>query len=280
MEPKEVKLNKLFQTYGRTLILPYDQGLEHGPKDFFHATFARDPMHIIEIAKKARYNAVAMHIGNARRYFKDIYGEVPLILKVNGKTNIPSDDEPFSPTTASIDDALSLSAIAVGYTLYVGSGRQDEDIEQFSTVREDAHRYGLPVIVWAYPRGKDIEEKGGKDSLYAIEYAGRVAAELGADMVKLNVPSTKKNQKIPEPYKSYDTSLEDAIKRVIASACGIPVIFAGGEFVTDKDLLQKAEVCIKAGASGLIFGRNIWQRPLKDAVEMTGKIKEIIKSRR
>jgi class I fructose-bisphosphate aldolase len=277
MEPKEVKLNRLFQTNGKTLILPYDQGLEHGPRDFFQATFARDPMHIIEIAKKAKYNAVVMHIGNARRYFKDIYGEVPLILKVNGKTEIPSDDEPLSPLTASVNDALSLSAIAIGYTLYVGSARQDEDIEQFSEIREEAHRHGLPVIVWSYPRGEDIKEKGGKDSLYAIEYAGRVAAELGADMVKLNVPSLKKNDKIPEPYKSYDIGLGDAIKQIIASTGGVPVIFAGGEMVSDNDLIKKAEVCIKAGASGLIFGRNIWQRPLKEAVGITGKIKEIIK---
>jgi class I fructose-bisphosphate aldolase len=234
-------------------------------------------MHIIEIAKKAKYNAVVMHIGNARRYFKDIYGEVPLILKVNGKTEIPSDDEPLSPLTASVNDALSLSAIAIGYTLYVGSARQDEDIEQFSEIREEAHRHGLPVIVWSYPRGEDIKEKGGKDSLYAIEYAGRVAAELGADMVKLNVPSLKKNDKIPEPYKSYDIGLGDAIKQIIASTGGVPVIFAGGEMVSDNDLIKKAEVCIKAGASGLIFGRNIWQRPLKEAVGITGKIKEIIK---
>jgi fructose-bisphosphate aldolase, class I len=277
MEPKDVKLKRLFQTFKKTLILPYDQGLEHGPKDFFHATFARDPMHVIEIAKKAKYDAVAMHVGNARRYFEQLYGEVPLILKVNGKTDIPSDDEPLSPITASIDDALSLSAIAIGYTLYVGSGRQDEDIAQFSAVREEAHMCGLPVIVWSYPRGRYIEEKGGKDSLFAVEYAARVAAELGADMVKLNVPSMKKNPKVPEPYKNYDISLEDAIRRIIACASGIPVIFAGGSFVSDKDLLQKAEVCLKAGASGLIFGRNIWQRPLKDAVEMTGKIKEIVK---
>lgn len=277
MEPREVKLNRLFRTKGKTLVLPYDQGLEHGPRDFFQATFARDPMHVIEIAKQAKYDAMVLHVGNAKRYFKDFYGEVPLILKVNGKTEIPSDDEPLSPFTASIDDALALSAVAIGYTLYVGSARQDEDIEQFSEIREAAHKNGLPVIVWSYPRGEDIKQKGGKDSLYAIEYAGRVAAELGADMVKLNVPSLKKNDKIPEPYRSYEIGLEDAIKQIIASTGGVPVIFAGGEMVSDNDLIQKAEVCIKAGASGLIFGRNIWQRPLKEAVEITGKIKKIIK---
>jgi len=277
MEPKDVRLKKLFQSYGKTMILPYDQGLEHGPVDFFRSPFAGDPMHIIRIAKRAKYNAIALHIGNARRFFKHIYGEVPLVLKVNGKTNIPPEDNPISPLTASIENALALSAIAVGYTLYVGSSRQDEDFKQFSAIREEAHRYGLPVIVWSYPRGRDIDEKGGKDTLYAVEYAGRVAAELGADMVKLNVPSLKKNDRIPAPYNDYDVALEDAVKRIIAGVCGIPVIFAGGGMVSDEALLQKAEVCIKSGASGLIFGRNIWQRPFDKAMEIVSKIKEIIK---
>ncbi|MCX8111389.1 MAG: hypothetical protein N3D15_09105 [Syntrophorhabdaceae bacterium] len=277
MEPKDVKLKRLFHRNKKALILPYDQGLEHGPVDFFDAPFAQDPMHIIEIAREGGYDAIAMHIGNARRYFEHYYGDVPLILKVNGKTSIPSDDEPLSPITASIEDALSLSAIAVGYTLYVGSPRQDEDIEQFAQVREEAHKNGLPVIVWSYPRGKDINEKGGKDSLYAVEYAARVAAELGADMVKLNVPSLKKKPDIPEPYRDYETNLFNAVKRVISGACGIPVIFAGGGMVSDEDLLEKARICLEAGASGLIFGRNIWQRPLKKALEITEAIKGIIK---
>lgn len=277
MEPKEVKLNFLFKKHGKALILPYDQGLEHGPTDFFNAPFAQNPMHIIEIAKKGQYDAMAMHIGNARRYFKDYYGEVPLVLKINGKTNIPSDEEPLSPLTASIEDALSLSAIAIGYTLYVGSPRQDEDIEQFARVREEAHRYGLPVIVWSYPRGKEINEKGGKDSLYAIEYAARTASELGADMIKLNIPSVKKNPNIPVPYRDLEVPLEDAVKRVVESACGVPVIFAGGGLMSDNELLDKVRICMKSGASGLIFGRNIWQRPLEEAIEITKKIKQIIK---
>jgi class I fructose-bisphosphate aldolase len=124
MEIKEVRLKSLFHTYGKTLILPYDQGLEHGPADFFNADHARDPMHIIDIAKKGRFNAVVMHVGNARRYFNEMYTALPLILKVNGKTNIPEEDEPLSPLTASVDDALELSAAAIGYTLYVGSDRR------------------------------------------------------------------------------------------------------------------------------------------------------------
>lgn len=277
MEPKDVRLQRLLQTYGKTIILPYDQGLEHGPRDFFNASFAQNPLHIIEIAKKAKYNAVVFHIGNARRYFEQIYNQIPLVLKVNGKTEIPSDAEPLSPMTASVDDALQLGAIAIGYTLYIGSSRQDEDIEQFAQVREEAHRAGLPVIVWSYPRGAEIEEKGGKNSLYAIEYAARTAVELGADMVKVNVPKLKADPRIPEPYKSYSVELPEALKRVVASACGVPVIFAGGEMVSDEDLLGKARLCIEAGGSGFIFGRNIWQRPLDKAIEITAQLKQIIK---
>lgn len=280
MEPKEVRLQRLFQTYGRTIILPYDQGLEHGPRDFFNARHAENPLHIIDLAKKGHYNAVALHVGNARRYFKDMYNQVPLVLKVNGKTEIPSDEDPLSPITATIDEALQVSAIAVGYTLYIGSSRQDEDFEQFTYVREEAHKAGLPVIVWSYPRGREIEEKGGKNSLYAIEYAARVASELGADVIKVNVPSLKKNPSIPAPYRDFETDLPEAVKRVIGAAAGVPVIFAGGEMVSDDDLLQKASLCIRAGGSGFIFGRNIWQRPVDQALDITRKLREVIRTQR
>ena len=209
-----------------------------------------------------------------------MYNQVPLVLKVNGKTEIPSDEEPLSPVTATIDEALRLSAIAVGYTLYVGSPRQDEDFEQFTYVREEAHSAGLPVIVWSYPRGREIEEKGGKNSLYAIEYAARVASELGADVIKVNVPNLKKNSSIPAPYRDFETDLPEAVKRVIGAAAGVPVIFAGGEMVSDDDLLQKASLCIRAGGSGFIFGRNIWQRPIEQALDITRKLREVIRTQR
>lgn len=280
MEPKEVRLQCLFQTYGKTIILPYDQGLEHGPRDFFNARYAENPLHIIDIAKKGRYNAVALHIGNARRYFKDMYNQVPLVLKVNGKTEIPSDEDPLSPITATIDEALQLSATAVGYTLYIGSSRQDEDFEQFTYVREEAHKAGLPVIVWSYPRGREVKDKGGKNSLYAVEYAARVASELGADVIKVNVPNLQKNSSIPAPYRDFETDLPEAVRRIIGAAAGVPVIFAGGEMVSDEDLLDKASLCISAGGSGFIFGRNIWQRPIDQALDITRKLREVIRTGR
>jgi class I fructose-bisphosphate aldolase len=280
MDPIEVRLQCLFQTHGKTIILPYDQGLEHGPRDFFNARHAENPLHIIDIAKKGHYNAVVLHIGNARRCFRDMYNQVPLVLKVNGKTEIPSDEDPLSPITATIDEALQLSAIAVGYTLYIGSSRQDEDFEQFTYVREEAHKAGLPLIVWSYPRGREIEDRGGKNSLYAVEYAARVASELGADVINVNVPNLKKNNSLPAPYRGFETDLPEAVSRIIGAAAGVPVIFAGGEMVSDEDLLQKASLCMRAGGSGFIFGRNIWQRPVDQALDITRKLKEVIRTDR
>jgi class I fructose-bisphosphate aldolase len=109
------------------------------------------------------------------------------VLKLNGKTEIPPDKAPISPCVATVEDAVHLGADAVGYTLYVGSPLQAEDFAQFRTVREDAERYGMPIIAWSYPRGEAIEAKGGRDSLYAVDYAARVACELGADIVKLTL---------------------------------------------------------------------------------------------
>jgi class I fructose-bisphosphate aldolase len=184
---KKTRLKRLLYDYGpgggTLLVLPIDQGLEHGPVDFFVNPAALDPSYQYDLAKEGRFSAIALHIGLAEKYFHEYAGEVPLILKLNGKTSIPSDAQSFSSLTGSVEDAVRLGADAVGYTIYVGSPAQDRDFQQFSQVREAAERYGMPVIVWAYPRGEAVAKKGGKESLYAIDYSARVALELGADIV-------------------------------------------------------------------------------------------------
>jgi len=162
---------------GTALFLPYDQGLEHGPRDFFADPIAADPRYIIRLALEGGFNGIAVQIGLAEKFYWDYAGEVPLILKLNGKTDIPSDERALSSLHASVEDAVRLGADAVGYTLYVGSPAQDADFAQYRTVRQDAQRLGMPLIVWAYPRGEAIEHKGGKDSFYAVHYAARVASE-------------------------------------------------------------------------------------------------------
>lgn len=264
---------------GTLALLPIDQGLEHGPRDFFDNPQSADPDFELRLCVEGGYSGIVLHVGLASKYMRAYAGEVPLILKLNGKTEIPPDKQALSPLTASVETAARLGADAVGYTLYVGSPAQDRDFVQFMEVREEAERLGLPVVVWSYPRGEAIETKGGRDSLYAVEYASRVAAELGADVVKLNFPMTgydKSEGTPPKPYDTLEVDQAEAIRRVVAAAGRTLVIISGGSKIGDEDLLQKADMSMAAGATGLIFGRNIWQRRWDDAVAITQRIREVL----
>ncbi len=263
--------------HGVALILPIDQGLEHGPVDFFANPASSDPDFQLRLAVEGGYSAIAFHYGLARKYLRPYAGRVPLILKINGKTNIPSDTQPLSGLTGTVEDAVRLGADAAGYTLYVGSARQDEDIRQLMEVRRACDAFGMPLIVWSYPRGEAIDKKGGRDSLYAVDYAARLACELGADVVKLNVPEfDEKAAASPKPYNTLTPGYREAVERVVKSAGRTLVLFSGGSKLGDGDLLEKARHCMEAGATGLIFGRNMWQRPLPDALRITAELKRIM----
>ncbi len=279
---KRTRLKRLLYEYGpgggTLLVLPIDQGLEHGPIDFFENPASLDPQYQYELAKEGRFSAIALHIGLAGKYFHEYAGDVPLILKLNGKTAIPSDAQSFSPLTGTVEDAVRLGADAVGYTVYVGSPAQDRDFRQFLDVRQDAQRLGMPVVVWAYPRGEAVAKKGGKESLYAIDYAARVALELGADVVKVNYPvHSEKDSESPPPYNTLNLGPFEAFRKVVESAGRALVLVSGGEKVDDADLLQKVRASMDAGATGIIFGRNLWQRPRADALRITREIHGIFR---
>jgi class I fructose-bisphosphate aldolase len=279
---KRVRLHRLLYEHGvgngTLLILPIDQGIEHGPIDFLPNPPSANPHYQFRLAVEGGYNAIACHWGMARRYMKDYAGKVPLVLKVNGKTNVPSDAEAISSPTSTVDDAVALGADAVGYTLYVGSPKQDEDFRRLMNVRNDCEKHGMPLIVWSYPRGAAIEEKGGRDSLYAVDYAARLANEFGADIIKLNVPKkSDKDAKMPAKYQELDRDYAEGARRVIETANNSMVLFSGGSKVSDEDLMNKARTVMEHGATGLIFGRNMWQRPFDEALDMTGRIKELLK---
>jgi class I fructose-bisphosphate aldolase len=279
---KRARLKRLLYGHGpgggTLLVLPIDQGLEHGPVDFFANPAAQDPDYQFRLAREGRFSAIALHIGLAEKYFHEYAGDVPLILKLNGKTSIPPDTQAFSPLTGSVEDAVRLGADAVGYTVYVGSPAQDRDFEQFRTVRAAADRFGMPVIVWAYPRGEFIGKRGGKESLYAVDYAARVALELGADIVKLNYPvPSEKDKESPAPYNTLTLSHEGAFRKVVETAGRALVLVSGGEKVSDPELLLKVRSSMDAGATGIIFGRNLWQRPYADALRLTRELHAIFR---
>jgi len=279
---KRVRLHRLLyqggMRNGTLLVLPIDQGIEHGPLNFFPNPPSKDPEFQWRLALEGGYNAIACHWGLARMYMAKYAGRVPLILKINGKTNVPSDADAFSPLTSSVEDAVSIGADAVGYTLYVGSPRQYDDIDQLRRVREACEKWGMPLIVWSYPRGSAINEKGGRDSLYAVDYAARLAHEFGADIIKLNEPKrSDKDPAQPKPYDTLSWQPDEGIRRVVQSAGRSMVLFSGGSKISDDDLLDKANRTMAQGATGLIFGRNMWQRPMDEALALTNRIKEIMK---
>jgi fructose-bisphosphate aldolase, class I len=276
---KKARLHRILYQHGlrngTALFLPYDQGLEHGPRDFFANPAASDPKYVIELALEGGFNGIAIQIGLAEKFYWDYAGEVPLVLKLNGKTDIASAIDPLSPVNATVQDAVRLGADAVGYTLYVGSPAAERDFAQYRQVREDALRLGMPLIVWAYPRGTAIDAKGGKDSFYAVDYAARTASELGADVVKVNFPHPEKRTDVPEPYLA-EFSAQLAIDAVVRSANRTLLLVSGGERAGDEAMLEKARQSMEAGATGLIFGRNVWQREHSESLRFAGQLKEIL----
>jgi class I fructose-bisphosphate aldolase len=273
---KKARLHRILHEHGlrngTAIFLPYDQGLEHGPRDFFANPAASDPRYILKLALEGGFNGIAIQIGLAEKFYWDYAGEIPLVLKLNGKTDIPASADPLSPINATVADAVRLGADAVGYTLYVGSPGQERDFEQYRQVREDAQRLGMPLIVWAYPRGEAIDAKGGKDSFYAVDYAARTASELGADVVKVNFPHPEKH------YGAYarEFSSQQAIDAVVRSANRTLLLVSGGERAGDEAMLEKARQAMEAGATGLIFGRNVWQREHGESLRFATQLKDIM----
>ncbi len=279
---KRARLHRLLYEFGpgngTLMLLPIDQGIEHGPRDFFPNPASKDPDYQFRLAAEAGYSALACQIGMAEKYYPDYAGSVPLILKVNGKTDIPSSAHAFSSCNASVEDGVRLGADAIGYTLYVGSPRQDEDLAQLKQVRQDCDRFGMPLVVWSYPRGEAIDAKGGATSFYAIDYAARMAMEMGADVVKVNMPvvNADKDKDAPAPYNEMQVSQDEAITQVVESAGRSLIVLSGGSKVDDATVLDHVRSVMDAGGSGVIFGRNVWQREWNEALEIIGQIKETL----
>jgi len=276
---KKARLHRVLHQHGlrngTALFLPYDQGLEHGPRDFFANPVASDPRYIIDLAVEGGFNGIAIQIGLAEKFYWDYAGEVPLVLKLNGKTDIPAPADPVAPVNATVADAVRLGADAVGYTLYTGTPGQERDFEQYRQVREEAQRLGMPLIVWSYPRGAAVEAKGGKDSFYAVDYAARTASELGADVVKVNFPRYGRQSGVPGAYQA-TFSDQQAIDAVVRSANRTLLLVSGGERAGDEAMLDKARMSMEAGATGLIFGRNVWQRERAESLRFIAALHDIL----
>lgn len=263
---------------GRALILAYDQGFEHGPRDFVEHPESAKLEYILDIAKRGRFTGIVLHAGLAEKYEREIQGSnVPLILKLNGTSELCTEEEPYSPQLYSVEDALELGATAVGYTVYSGSKYEDEMQKEFSRIIREAHRKGIPVIGWMYPRGKSLFDRrsASKTLKIALEeqeetnlaidetpsivaYGARIGLELGADIVKVKY-----------------TGSPESFRWVVQSAFPTKVVMSGGPMTkTDEGFLSRVKDVLAAGAIGIAVGRNVWQR--KDPLIISERIHQII----
>lgn len=248
-----ISLDKI-TTNGKALFLAYDQGLEHGPTDFNDENI--DPAYILDIGVKGNFSAVIFQKGIAEKYYvnTEYAQKIPLILKLNGKTNLIKDQDPYSPLLCTVDEAVSLGAVAVGYTVYVGSEFESKITEEFSQVVRDAHKRDIPVVGWMYVRGKSVENK---DLGETTAYAARLGLELGADIIKIHYPGSLK-----------------ALKWAVESAGKTKVVVSGGAKEDEQAFLATAKEIMQSGAIGMAIGRNIWQHD--NPVELAKKLKEIV----
>ncbi len=232
----------VFLERGKAVLLAYDQGLEHGPTDFNERNV--DPSLIMEIAEKGHLNGIIFQKGLAEKYYN---GKVPLILKVNGKTNM-SKGEPISRQNCSVEYAASLGAKAIGYTIYPGSAHESLMLQEFGKIQEEARKYDLAVIVWIYPRGENVKDDTSKE---VVAHAARLGLELGADAVKIK-------------YTGNPITFSWAVK----SAGKAKVFMSGGpKASTEEIFFQHVHGVMEAGGTGVAVGRNVWQngQPLKMA---------------
>ena len=263
---------------GRAMILAYDQGFEHGPRDFVQSPPSANFEYILNIAVRGKFTGLVLHAGLAEKYESDIRdSRVPLILKLNGTSELNTEEDPYSPQLYSVEDALELGATAVGYTVYSGSKYEDEMQREFSKIIREAHRKGLPAIGWMYPRGRSLSGAASvsktlkialeeqKETNLAIDqtpsivaYGARIGMELGADMVKVK----------------YTGSLE-SFRWVVQSASPTKVVMSGGPKTnTDEEFLAMVQGVLTAGGVGVAVGRNVWQR--KDPLAISNRIHGVI----
>lgn len=259
---------------GTALVLPYDQGLEHGPRDFLADPASTDPRSVLRLAVECRVNAIALQVGLAEKFYWDYAGEVPLLLMLNARSDTPPEDRPFSPLLASVEDAVRLGADAVGYTVHVGVPAQEDDVVQFRAVRADAERLGVPLVVWAYPRAGAVA-RGGRDSFYAVEHAARTASELGADVVQVGFPKPGRRSGAGTAQETeFDAAA--AVEVVVGSAGRTLLLVTGGERASDGSVLGKARVSMDAGAAGVVLGRSFWQRDGAESLRLAEQLQAVL----
>jgi class I fructose-bisphosphate aldolase len=270
---------------GRMVILPVDQGFEHGPARSFAANPAGyDPRYHFQLGLDAGCNAYAAPLGFLEAGAAEFAGQIPLILKLNNHDSLANDgSDPVPSVTGSVDDALRLGCSAIGYTIYPGSAHFKSMYEDLSGLSEEAKAKGLAVVVWSYPRGAGIS-KEGETGIDVCAYAGQIAAQLGANIIKVKPPTEFIEQaaakKVYEAEKVPIGTLAERVSHVV-QACFAGrriVIFSGGAKGADETVFEEVRGIRDGGGFGSIIGRNSFQRKKPDALKFLASVMEIYAS--
>ena len=267
---------------GKLVILPVDQGFEHGPaRSFAPNPDAYDPHYHFQLAIDAGCSAYAAPLGALEAGADTFAGAIPTILKMNSSNSIATIKD--QAVTASIGDALRLGCSAIGFTIYPGAEDQFEMMEEIRELAEEAKSVGLAVVMWSYPRGGKLD-KAGETALDVTAYAAHLAALLGAHIIKVKPPTSVLWQ--PEAKAAYEkagvdiSTLDRRIAHIVQSCFNGRriVVFSGGEAKDEATLLTEIKALRDGGATGSIVGRNAFQRKREDAISLLGKIIDIYKN--
>ncbi|MBA3957977.1 MAG: class I fructose-bisphosphate aldolase [Parachlamydiaceae bacterium] len=268
---------------GRMLILPVDQGFEHGPaRSFASNPPAYDPLYHFQLAIDAGLNGYASLLGFLEAGAAEFAGQIPLILKANSHDLLHPEKDPMGAQTASVADALRLGCVAIGYTIYPGTVDRRFQYEQLRELIKEAKSAGLVVVVWAYPRGAAIS-KEGETALDVIAYSAQIAAQLGAHIVKTKLPSAHIEQedarKVYESQNIPRDTLTERVRHVIQSTFNGRriVIFSGGAKEDDNAIFEEAKAIRNGGGFGSIIGRNSFQRDRASALNLLDQLIQIYK---
>ncbi|MFO0728448.1 MAG: class I fructose-bisphosphate aldolase [Myxococcota bacterium] len=266
---------------GKMVILPVDQGFEHGPaRSFAPNPAGYDPRYHFELAIESGCSAYAAPLGFIEAGAADFAGRIPTILKVNNSDSLAKSEDPCPAVTSTVSDALRLGCSAIGYTIYPGSAMRNEMFEALRELTAEAKSVGLPVVVWSYPRGSALS-KDGETAIDVIAYGAHIAAELGAHIIKVKTPTAYLEQgeakKVYEKQGIKIDTLADRIQHVVQSSFGGRriVIFSGGATKGTDEVLDEVKGINAGGGFGSIMGRNAFQRPKKEALQLLGKVMDI-----
>ena len=271
---------------GKLVILPVDQGFEHGPaRSFAKNSPAYDPHYHFKLAIDAGLSAFAAPLGMLEAGADTFAGQIPLIMKVNSSNSLSNEKTaPSQALTGSVSEAIRLGCSAVGFTIYPGSEMALDMITHIQEIAVEAKDAGLAVVVWSYPRGGNIS-KEGETAIDIVSYAAHMAALVGAHIIKVKPPTSFiEEDEAKKVYLSENipiSSLNERIKHVVQSCFNGKrlVVFSGGSSKNKESLLAEIKELYLGGASGSIIGRNSFQRPYIEALALLNQIIEIYKGK-